>query len=62
MEAAAVGPSFIWNSFLRPAESFTVYFAECYGIYLATEMTIQVHHGPKALIICVNSQSAIRAI
>lgn len=53
--AAAVGPSFTWNSFLGPAESFTVYSAELYGIFLATEMTIQVHHDQKNLIICVDS-------
>ena len=62
MGAAAVGPSSTWNSFLGPAESLTVYSAELYGIFLATIMTIQKHYDPKPLIICVDSQSAIRAI
>lgn len=60
--AAAVGPSSTWNSFLGPAESFTVYSAELYGIYLASLMTIQTDHNSKSLIICVDNQSAIRAI
>ena len=30
--AAAVGPNATWNSFLGPAESFTLYSAELYGI------------------------------
>lgn len=60
--AAAVGPNATWNSFLGPAKSFTVYSAELYGIYLATEMTLQTHYNPKSLITCVDSQSAIRAI
>lgn len=56
--AAAVGPSFTWNSFLGPAESFTMYSAELYGIFLATKMTTSRPKNPHHL----RGRSAVRAI
>lgn len=44
-------------------DSFTVYSAELYGIYLATEKTLELSHSsPKIRIICVDNQSALRAV
>ncbi len=62
MGAAALVLSFIWNLFLRSAESFTFYNGELYGIYLATELTIQEQHCSKIFIIYANNQSTIYKI
>lgn len=63
MGAAVVGPGFTSTSFLGLADSFTVYSAELYGIYLATEKTLELSYSsPKILIICVDNQSALRAV
>lgn len=60
--AAVVGPGFTSNSFLGLADSFTVYSAELYGIYLATEKTLELSHSPKIIIIYVDNQSALHAV
>ena len=60
--AAAVGPTITWNAFLGPSHSFTVYSGELYGISLATKMSLETLVEPKVVIICVDSQAAIRAV
>ena len=57
-----MGPNITRNAFLGLTDSFTVYSGELYGISLATEMTLEVHTEPKVVIICVDSQAAIRAV
>ena len=60
--AAAVGPNITWNAFLGPTHSLTVYSGELYGISLATKMSLETLIEPKVVIICVDSQAAIRAV
>ncbi len=59
--AVEVGPTITRNAFLGPSDSFTVHSGELYGISFATEMSLEAHTEPQVVIICVDSQAAIRA-
>ena len=58
----AVRPTITWNAFLDPTHSFMVYSGKLYAISFAIKMFLETFIELKVVIICMNSQVAIRTV
>lgn len=59
---AAIGPTCNQNIFFNSFYSFTIYSKELYVIVSATEKYFKTYTKPQKVIICIESQIAMKAV